>query len=89
MSTRRQFLLGARGPEAGPPVARVLDTCFELHGIVCRNCRDACTREAVRFLPLGGGAARPLIDPARCDACGECLPACPAGAISITRGHPP
>ena len=84
MSTRREFLLGARPA----PAARVLDTCFELHGVVCRNCADACSRRAVGFLPLGGGRAKPVIDPARCDACGECLPACPASAIQLTATEP-
>jgi ferredoxin-type protein NapF len=87
MSTRRQFLFGAR-PAPPAPSARVLDTCFELHGVVCRNCADACSRRAVRFLPLGGGSAKPVIDPARCDACGECLPACPASAIQLTALEP-
>lgn len=83
MSTRRQFLFGPRASAPLPLGAQVLDTCFELQGIVCGNCRDACTRQAVRFLPLAGGVATPVVDPARCDACGECLPACPAGAIAI------
>lgn len=85
MSTRREFLLGARKPAAGSvrPVARVLDACLELQGVVCGTCRDVCGLRAVRFLPLGAGTAKPIVDPARCDGCGECVRACPAGAIQI------
>ena len=83
MISRRDFLLG-RGKAPARPAARVLGTCFELHGVVCGNCRDACGVRAVRFLALGAGTAKPVIDPARCDGCGECMRACPASAIQMT-----
>ena len=78
--SRRQFLLGARPARR---CARVADGCLEAQGIVCQACRDACPAGAVRFFPIAGGFARPAIEPARCTACGDCLPACPANAIAL------
>ena len=45
-------------------------------------CRDACPSDAIRFgLALGG--AKPRVLAAACTGCAECLPVCPAAAISL------
>ena len=79
---RRAFLLGT---PVAPQLtgARIDERCLELQGIVCQACRDVCDRGAIRFLPLAGGVAKPVVDPSTCNGCGECLPACPAAAIAI------
>ncbi len=47
----------------------------------CQSCADACPTSA---LPAGGPLA---IDLARCLFCGECVSACPSGAIAFSRDH--
>lgn len=81
---RRRFLSGRA---AAARSAVVGERCLERAGIVCRACGDACDRAAIRFLPLAGGHATPVIDPARCDACAQCLPRCPAAAIALESAH--
>lgn len=76
---RRSFLFG----RASTPSARAGEACLERHGVVCRACGDTCDRGAIAFLPLGGGTAKPVVDTARCDACGRCVPVCPAAAMSV------
>lgn len=85
--SRRAFLGGRRppdppGPDA-PPVA-LAPTCLALRGVECRICGDACDTGAIRFRPQRGGVARPLLDLAACTACGDCVPPCPVGALSVS-----
>ena len=84
VNTRRDFLLG-RSTRPTRPVARIGEGCLEGNGIVCQACRDACLPRAVRFLPLGGGIARPVIDESRCTGCGDCAEVCPGNAISLEK----
>lgn len=81
---RRRFLFG-RAPAPRPAV--VGEGCLERSGIVCRACGDACDRNAIHFLALAAGHATPVIDPARCDGCAQCLPVCPAAAIALEPAH--
>ncbi|MCC7112033.1 MAG: 4Fe-4S binding protein, partial [Deltaproteobacteria bacterium] len=37
---------------------------------------------AIAFSWGPGGVPRPLVDAGRCTSCGDCVPACPAGAIA-------
>ncbi|MBB5696374.1 4Fe-4S dicluster domain-containing protein [Muricoccus pecuniae] len=46
------------------------------------TCRDACEPGAIRF-SLAIGGARPRVEAGICTGCGECVPGCPASAISI------
>ena len=80
--SRRQFL-GGRAHASSPRLARVGDTCLETRGIVCRACSDACDARALGFLPLAGGLAKVLVDPALCNGCGACVPVCPTAAIVV------
>lgn len=63
--------------EAGP-------ACLDANGIQCRACEDFCDAAAIRFRPMIGGRARPVIDPETCTGCGACVAPCPAGAISLS-----
>ncbi|MCD0501415.1 4Fe-4S dicluster domain-containing protein [Bordetella petrii] len=88
--TRRQLLTGRR-PRPGamaldalrsrPWRARILAACLAGQGIECRVCGTACTANAIQFPLTRGGAARPRVDAARCNGCGQCLPGCPSSAI--------
>lgn len=80
--TRRDFLFG-RAARPQEPLARIGEGCLEQAGIVCQACRDTCLPRAVRFLPLAGGIAVPVVDEARCTGCGECVEVCPGHAITL------
>ena len=78
---RRAFLRGApAGRGAG---IRIGEACLAARGVVCQSCRDACGEAAVAFSWGRGGVPRPLVDAGRCTGCGDCVPACPAGAIAL------
>ena len=55
--------------------------CVAWHQVMCSSCKDPCPEDAIMFL----GLFRPEIDPARCTACGWCLPVCPADAILVSQ----
>ena len=76
--SRREFLTGAPARHAA---ARVLEACLPVRGIDCQLCRDACDARALTFLPVRGAPARPVIDPALCTACNDCVALCPVDAI--------
>ncbi len=94
MISRRQFLRGrfattdapkpADDPTA-PRLAVVGIGCIAFaQNVVCRSCGDVCEAAAIRFSPRVGGAACPVVLTERCTGCGECAPACPANAITLT-----
>jgi len=92
MISRRQFLRGqfaARDADAPPSgdghrIARIGTNCVAFaSNVVCRSCGDACGEAAIRFSPRLGGAACPAVLAERCTACGECVTACPAGAVTL------
>ena len=57
--------------------------CLAEGGITCRSCEDACESRAIRFRLQVGGRAALQIDPAACNGCGACIPACPAGVLHM------
>lgn len=93
MISRRQFLRGSfSAPEPGPAtaapgtaqLARIGPACIALaQNVVCRSCGDACETGAIRFPPRVGGVALPTLLSGSCTGCGECVAACPAGAIHL------
>jgi ferredoxin-type protein NapF len=93
MISRRQFLRGSfsappgngqnDGPSA-PKLATIGVACIAYaQNVVCRSCGDACGEAAIRFSPRLGGAACPAVLTECCTGCGDCVPACPAGAITL------
>lgn len=66
-------------PESQTSAAQVVlfvRKCIRGEGYDCRECVDACPRDALD-LPIGEPAA---IVQEQCDACGRCVDACPSGA---------
>lgn len=62
---------------------RIMENCLSVKGVVCRACGDVCPVRAINFKPLTRSESLPEIDSAGCTGCGQCIPACPADAISI------
>lgn len=70
--------------EAAPMLAMIAATCLAENGAYCRTCGDACPEDAIRFRLMPRGRSRVDVDADRCTGCGDCLPPCPAGAISLS-----
>lgn len=69
-----------------PAIAALLGIgagCLARRRIDCRVCGDACDAGALRFPPRAGGPPEPVLDTARCTACGQCVPACPVQALKL------
>lgn len=85
-SLSRRALLGGRpryGADPGPRVATLSGNCLAVAGVACGICADPCEPRALRIKPQLGGRALPLIDAAACTGCGDCLPICPVGSLSL------
>ena len=63
--------------------AVISERCLARQKIECRVCGEQCAAGAIRFSPLIGGMAQPVLDQERCTGCGACLAPCPTQAIAI------
>ncbi len=64
-------------------VMKISDNCLSVKGVVCRACGDHCDARAISFTLLTRGRSLPEIQTAACTGCGQCIPSCPADAITI------
>lgn len=80
--SRRELLgrlIGQRA--AAAPIALSTAACLAWNGTMCYACKEACGEGAIKFL----GVFRPSIALERCTHCGDCVPVCPAGAITLQK----
>lgn len=63
--------------------ARIGKNCVESKGVACRVCQDACEPDAIKFRPMVGGRAMPVMVADQCTGCGACVMTCPVQAITI------
>ncbi len=63
--------------------AKINELCLAQRRVECRICGDQCAAGAIRFLPMIGGIAVPLLDQERCTGCGACAGPCPVQAIAV------
>lgn len=74
---------------AGPDTASRKEAVIGLaciayaQNVVCRSCGDGCEAAAIRFSPRQNGAALPFLVIELCTGCGDCVPVCPTGAITL------
>jgi len=79
---------GALAPDAPAPIRwRIqvqMEKCLTHRRVECRICAEACAAPgALRFTPAPGGIAQLQVDATACTGCGDCVSACPVGAIAM------
>ncbi|MCL6416073.1 ferredoxin-type protein NapF [Aestuariirhabdus sp. Z084] len=78
---------GALSASITPPwqlKAQINPLCLTHQQVVCRSCADQCETRAIRFTPVSGEVAKPLITADLCTGCGACFDVCPTRAIQLT-----
>lgn len=84
--SRRQFLSGDfRNRRAALSEPSIGDTCLARDGVICQVCGEQCEAGAIRFVAQWPAVPHPVLDAARCTACGACASHCPTQAIHISR----
>lgn len=76
--SRRAFLAGHWRNKSD-----ISPQCLNNQGVYCQACKDACDEGAIAFNQVQMGIQLPMIIPARCTNCRDCVESCPADAITI------
>lgn len=63
--------------------AEIGRSCLAMQAVVCRTCAEQCEVGAIRFRPVIGGGAVPMLSINNCTGCGACVAPCPAGAVQM------
>lgn len=67
--------------------ASIGDGCLAGRGVECRSCGDQCEPGSIRFQPVVGGVARPVLEQSVCNGCGACYGVCPVQAIELRQSN--
>lgn len=57
--------------------------CLAQRRVECRVCGERCEHDAIRFKPVLGGVANPVLVVDQCTGCGACVAPCPTQAIQL------
>lgn len=57
--------------------------CLAQRRVECRVCGERCEHDAIRFKPVLGGVATPVLIVDQCTGCGMCVAPCPTQAIQL------
>lgn len=79
-----------RVPQAPPWTWRPLfsSACLAQRRVECRVCGELCEHAAIRFKPVLGGVAIPVLAADQCTGCGMCVAPCPTQAIQLQEPLP-
>ena len=72
-------LLSQKAPQAD--IVLSTSSCLAWRGTMCASCKEACCEGAITFF----GVMRPTISLQACTLCGDCIPVCPVGAITLNK----
>jgi len=59
------------------------DGCLLKNGGMCDVCRFDCPRGAINTSDIDMFSSEVIIDPAKCNGCGACVPVCPVGVLEV------